>query len=51
MPFSNPVKNLKIPAFEEVNFIDEKTQHAIWKVILKLITTQASLPSSNGLTF
>ena len=51
MSFSNPVKNLKIPGFEEVNLIAEKTQHTIWKVILKLITTQASLPSSNGLTF
>ena len=49
--FSNPVKNLKIPEFEKVNLIAEKAQHPILKVILKLINAQASLPSTNAVTF
>ena len=33
--FSNSVKNLKIPEFEEVHFFVEKTSNSILKVIFK----------------
>ena len=51
MSFSNPVKNLKIPEFQEINLIAEKTKHPISKVNLKLVNVQASLPATKALTF